>query len=371
MPAPIPRPSKPERTPLRAAWSYIYIEIWLRRYRFKVGFGTVITGLLILIFSAIEILGPILHLLPEHGAGRFGRFVDFIHGVRGRYELFALLLLVAGSMVIHHEVLGKRIGRFRALFGYVMAAESIRQSAPAAPKASATALLDALVRVVSPKASKAGALITPEEKLKRERAEINSSILIRDSGAGQDFSMYTQNSNGRFDATKPVPATASAAGKLVAWQVEKQRPGALLYVPRTNQYHGAGLWSDADAEGPLFNNCKWVDFAFNDLGHGSETFLASLACVQIPMPATEHEVILCMGSGEPNRFDELEFIAAKMTATMLAEIVGPSLTAYLANQARIRSAAPPPPAGGASVSGGVSRAPESTSASDATKGGAG
>jgi len=228
-----------------------------------------------------------------------------------------VLFITAVALILHHNRLNEKVKKYRNLLTFATVfADSSDEISDLSPQAAAGAILDALVR----------ALERPGMK-SRSKNQINATILTRTGRDGAPFRIFAQDSSTPFSYELEIPAE-SVAGKVVRFDSERGRVGALMYVPSTKHVHGIAFEKGTFAEGrEIVRGAEIVPATYRVVDEATETeVLKCLLCIQIPLrqPRDEYDesavcAVLSLSGLKADCMDIVSFSAAKLASALLAD----------------------------------------------------
>jgi hypothetical protein len=183
---------------------------------------------------------------------------------------------------------------------------------------AAEQILDALVHALHGPRKKSGS-----------KTRINASILVRRGPPSSPFRIFAQDSQKAFDPLLEIPDD-SVAGRVVRFDSDRGRLGALMYVPSTRHVHGIAFEKGRLTEGrEVFTGLEIVPASYRVLDATTEIkVLKCLLCVQIPLKFHEMEydtsnvcAVLSLSAGETDCLSMVSFSAAYLASAMLAETI--------------------------------------------------
>jgi hypothetical protein len=296
------KPGKPvQKRVVSKRRSFIYVALWDYRYGFKTRYLGKILAAILFVLTAIELIGPLSHLLPEQGTWiRFG--------------IAGLLFTTAVLIIWQHHRAHIRTERYEGLLNSVMVQlEKLATAQAAYTISDAIRILDSLVATVG---------------YKRRVPLFSATILKRIVKPGEPFKLYAQDSQNKFQTQFAVDETNSVAGKVI--ETDKTSPRALMYVPCTKYIHGVVItWAKGPGGQDIFMQTDIVPSAYSDVTSSTDPDVQHcLLCIAIPLqqlgkqPADpDTSAVLCLSGRKKDCMGALDFTAVKVTAVLLYEVM--------------------------------------------------
>jgi hypothetical protein len=289
---------------LADARSYLFIGWWLFWYWARTAvIGKVVPGIL-LILSAVELLGPWFHVVPD-----IEKLAPW-----AKVTVSGTLFLTAGILVYHHWRLEVRVQRHRMVLNSFMQLleTAIGKVSGNGPKRDPNKMIDEVLN----------ALVYALEFERGGPPSLLAATIMLQSSPANPFRLLQQTSNGPFRSEIMVDGQFSTAAK-----VASEPQGVLLYVPSTTYIHGVkiSLEQRRTAAGKVieFQSARTIPNAFESLDDGeNEKLVRSLLCVRIwpkgQMNTNAPCFVLCLSAKRPNELGELDFNATKVGASILS-----------------------------------------------------
>jgi hypothetical protein len=309
--------------------SLLYVVYWKTKYHFKINYLGPLISITVVLLSGIELFGPFTHLsdeiekvVPATWFLYVPETVVHLWHWRGFHLLLALVLFIAAVlMVLHHRFLEKQSERYRELITFMLfTAKTIRDSSEQqlTQGRAAVLLLDNL--------------ITALNEYENRPSKLNASILVRKNGSDEPFRIYAQDSSNAFDPTLIIPRDNTVAGRVVKYE-RNEKPGILVYVPRTKFVHGI-VFRGGDV---FFSETAICTTPYQVLDEATEKdVLKCLLCVQIPLkkPVTQSVgqrkhvrresypiAVLSLSGQAADCMDSFHYIGARLAADLCAQLL--------------------------------------------------
>ena len=296
-PAPQTLPAAPAESSIASeAISFVYVGIWLYVFWLRTRVVSALVPPLVLFLSAIELLGPILHVVP--GLEQLPTWA--------RISVAASLLCSAGLLIYHHRRLTFRLSRHDAILSSIReVVQADGHFANLPPRIRVCRVLDALTFALG---------------YSIRKFRFAATVLVGPTSGGQ-LKLLAQNSQSTFDTALELDSRGSAAGLMADDSTD-----ALLYVPNTRRIHGVKVTlSQAYPERSYFRSMSIVAGAFQRLGGADQANVKSLLCVKIPTGRSRPAAVLNITADKACSMGYLEFSAAQVAAALLSKAIAETL----------------------------------------------
>ncbi len=275
------------------AIGYLYVVWWQYKFYLRQNLIGQIARYGVIGLLAFEILGPLTHLVP----------IGTKENSRAEYLLISFLFGCACVVVWHHTRLHKHVQRHRVVLSSTrvlleqqsLIQERAKPRGEMGRKQDVVNILDAFVFALED--------YYPKQKFA-------ASVMLLEPNA-KHFVLYAQDPRAPFEEKATLDNVTSVAGS-----VRSDKPGTLLYVPRTSCIHALRIASDG-FDHTHYRRAAIIPNAFQSLPIDPE-LLKCLLCVRIPLRDPRRSAILSFSSGKADIMGRLEFDAIKVAAALIA-----------------------------------------------------
>lgn len=289
-----PRDESISPSVLKAAFSYLYVAVWVYTYWIRTITAPVFRWLLVPLI-VVELIGPWSDLYsPKESWPLAWRII-----------LAVTLFLVALTLSINHRRLDVRLQRHDVILSSIrvlMEEGTLDDKDASSTVKRIGQVLDALVFSIG---------------YGRKHSVINATLMMRAHPDNQ-FRIAVQDSRSKFDLNISLDANRSVAAKVAT----EERPDIVIYVPNTKFLHGVRIdLLKAFPKRDYFRATEIVPGAFQWIDEANQAVVRSLVCIQVPVTTKNVGAVLCVSDQDTNTLGYLELSAMKVAAGLIVQVL--------------------------------------------------